>query len=202
MKHYSVLSCVTFLLLSCARAPSLPPTEKTSIESCRGQAFDFEDRDVRCVIPYGDFVAPPAQSLAIRTVPSPVVIRSGEERDLTLELRNVSGAPLVVDLDDSCLAFEAVATNATATSFESECGGLCGTPTQKLRVTLEPNGVIRKNVRFAAVIRKVTGDRCENKVHGPLPPGEYRLEVTLPWSDAERGPRKFEGALRVVPQPL
>jgi hypothetical protein len=112
-----------------------------------------------------------------------------------------------LELDDSCLAFESVAESATASSFESECGGLCAPAPQKLHVTLDPGGILQKSIHLVAVQRRVEGDECVEKNLGPLPPGRYTLQVTLPWTDPSPIPgnaqahasRTFSGPLIVEP---
>jgi (2Fe-2S) ferredoxin len=134
-------------------------------------------------------------------------VKSGTTGAIALEMRNVSGAPLTLDVDDSCLAFTAEAENAAAQSLDSECGGLCGSGPTMLRVTLEPNGVLRRRVDFEAVMHSVKGDACTERVLGPLPPGSYTLRIFLPWTDPApiagnadaRASRVFEGALVVDP---
>jgi hypothetical protein len=115
----------------------------------------------------------------------------------------VSGAPLPLDVDDSCLTFTGQAENGSARSFDSECGGLCGSSPTMLRVTLEPGGVVRKRVDFEAVMRSVKGDECTERVLGPLPPGRYTLTVFLPWTDPKPIPGNADARdSRVLEAPL
>ena len=132
---------------------------------------------------------------------------SPEKRQHSTRIRNVSGAPLPLELDDSCLAFESVARSGTASSFETECGGLCARAPNKLRVMLDPGGILQKSIHFVAVQRRIDGEPCAEKNLGPLPPGRYTLEVTLPWTDPApipgneqaRASRTFTGSLIVEP---
>jgi hypothetical protein len=108
---------------------------------------------------------------------------------LVVELRNVSGAPLPVDVDSAC-AWTATATDGEHTSFETDCGGICGPGPDPslLRVTLDPDGVIVKRVHFYATqTREVQAahDRCEQHSAGALPPGRYKVSIVLPWSEPE-----------------
>lgn len=172
-------------------------------DPCRGHEFDFDQPPPACVRPHAELTAPAAGALSVATVPSPAHVRSGQTGTIVVEMRNVSGAPLTFDLDDSCLAFTAQAENASARSFDSECGGLCGASPTMLRVTLEPGGVVRKHVDFEAVMRSVKGDECTERVLGPLPPGRYTMHVFLPWTDPKPIPGNAEArASRVLEAPL
>lgn len=197
-----------FALLAAPACAPLPlPHVAPSEMPCRGSRFDADHPDARCLVPHSELLVPPKAALAIRTVPTPAVIHRGLASKFTLEFRNVSGAPLPLELDNSCLAFESVARNETASSFESECGGLCVRASNKLRVMLEPGGILQKSVDFVAVQRRIDGDQCSEKNLGPLPPGRYTLKVTLPWTDPAPIPgnaqarawRTFAGALLVEP---
>jgi hypothetical protein len=129
---------------------------------------------------------------------------------LILEMRNVSAEPLLVDVQDACGTFEATASSPEATSFETDCFGLCGGGPEPhlLRVTLEPGGVIHKHVKFFAVMTRVVlndHEECTERTMGGLPPGRYDLRITLPWTDpipddpAATRPRVVEAALTVTP---
>lgn len=159
------------------------------------------------MIPHAELTTPPVGALAVATVPSPAHVRSGQTGAIVVEMRNVSGAPLTLDVDDSCLAFTAEAENAGARSLDTECGGLCGSAPTMLRVTLDPGGVVRKRVDFEAIMRSVKGDACTERVLGPLPAGQYTLRVFLPWTDPKpipgnadaRASRVLETSLMVDP---
>lgn len=189
---------------------SVPPALASAgaqADACRGTTFDADRPDPRCLVPNTGLARPPKEALAIQTVPSPAVIRAGQAASLQLELRNVTKEPLQLELDSSCTAFAAVAKSATTSSFESECGGLCGRDAQKLRITLEPGGTVRKAVALTATQRRIAGDDCAEKDLGPLPPGAYTLEVPLPWTDPAPQPenpgavasRTFSAPLLVSP---
>ncbi len=172
---------------------------------CRVSKFDLDAPGAACVVPHRPLESPPPNALAIRTVPSPAHVRSGRKSEIALELRNVSGSPLPLDVDDSCMAFTGEAESSTARSLESECGGLCYSPPTLIHVILEPGGVVTKQVAFEAVMRSIKGDACTERVLGPLPPGRYTLHVFLPWSDPSpipgnpeaRASRVFDGRLVV-----
>lgn len=192
---------------ACTHASGASGATAPAHEACRGAEFDFDRPPPACVVPHAELTTPPAGALAVSTVPAPAHVPSGKTGPISLELRNVSGAPLTLDVDDACLTFTAEAENAAAKSMDSECGGLCGSAPTMLRVTLEPNGVLRKRVDFEAVMRSIKGDACTEKVLGPLPPGRYTLRIFLPWTEPKpipgnpdaRASRVFEGPLVVDP---
>ncbi len=192
---------------ACTHASGSSGAAAPAHEACRGAEFDFDRAPPACVVPRAELTTPPAGALAVTTVPAPAHVSSGKTGTIALEMRNVSGAPLTLDVDDSCLDFTAEAENAAAKSMDTECGGLCGSAPTMLRVTLEPNGVLRKRVDFEAVMRSIKGDACTEKVLGPLPPGRYTLRIFLPWTDPKpipgnadaRASRVFEGPLVVDP---
>lgn len=184
------------------REPQLHQTDA----ACRGSSFDADEASSTCAVPAGTPRTPPREALSIRIAERPAVVRSGETAVFTLEIRNVTTAPLAFDLESSCLAWEAEASNATASTFESDCGGLCGREPTMLRFTLDPGGVVRKRVRLTATMRRVGGDECKEESLGPLPVGSYTMQVTLPWTDASpipgneqaRASRTFEWPVVVV----
>lgn len=199
-------------LIGCA-APAPSSTVPASVtssktEPCRGIAFDADNPDPRCLVPHHEIKNVPADALRLRLTQS-ATIRSGQQAQFVLEMQNASGRPLPLEIDDSCGAFEAEASNEKATTFESECGGLCGGgPDAKiLRVTLEPGGAIRKKVSLTATMRRVVakGDECTERVTGALPPGTYTLQIPLPWSEPMRdnpgsmAARIFSAPLVVTP---
>jgi hypothetical protein len=158
------------------------PAAVAPADPCRGARFDADRPDPRCLRRGEPRKSPDAQAVALRLLEPNPSVKSGAERTFTLEIANTSSADLPVTLYFGCGAFSAEASNDRATTFESECGGLCGQG-DVLDLTLVPGGVIHKRVRIEAVMRKVDGDACTERELGPLPPGAYTLEVSLPWSD-------------------
>lgn len=154
----------------------------THDEPCRGLRFDLDAPDARCLVPHDRLASPDFAALAIRLREAPARVRSGETATFTLDLENASTVPLDVPVPEGCLVWETVASNARASSFESECGGLCGSGPTMTRVTLEPGGLLTKKIDFAATRMQVVGEECETRDGGPLPPGDYTLSITLPWT--------------------
>ena len=214
---------VSCLLVGCIGWLRAPLTGRATLSSgtadpCRGLIFDADDADPRC-LHHGTGVespAPPALRIALAgpsesaPAPSPLVAKSGYDARLFVEMTNTSKEPLALELDDSCGTFEAQASNASASSFESDCFGACGSGPEPhvLRVMLDPGGVVRKRVKFYAVQKRIVLDEheeCVTRTVGALPAGEYELRVTLPWTDpipddpTVTRPRVLEGALTVTP---
>jgi hypothetical protein len=150
--------------------------------------------------------APPVGALKLRVV-EPATIRSGAQATFTVEMQNVTRARLTVDFLEGCLNWDTQADDGKHATFDSECGGLCGTEPEMLRVTLEPGGVVRKKVSLSATMRRVAGDDCKEQSLGPLPAGRYTMKVGLPWTDPKpipgndraRASRVFETSLVVTP---
>jgi hypothetical protein len=178
-------------------------------DPCRGLAFDADDPDPRCVHHGVGTQAPVPAGLRVALASAPMV-RSGYDAGFVIEMTNVSNEPIALDLDDSCGTFEGQASNPELNSFESDCFGMCagGPDPHVLRVSLEPGGVVRKKVKFFAVQTRVMLDaheECVTKTTGGLPPGQYDLRVTLPWTDpiddqpTVTRPKVLEAKLSVVP---
>jgi hypothetical protein len=117
---------------------------------------------------------------------SPLVAQSGQKTPFVLEIRNVTDQTIPIVFDDDPLAFAANASNEDATTLESDCspidGPVIGPNTRALRLFLRPHGAVRKTVTLDAtqrVVRRREPDGVEENL-GPLPPGNYTLEIALP----------------------
>jgi hypothetical protein len=174
-----VLLAIVGSSAACATAGAAGGTAST--DPCVGLAFDADAPLPNCLVPYSAIETPRGR-LEVRSDPELAVMQSGHEATFILTIRNVDKVPVAVDLDDSCTAFDAIAESPHASSFETECGGLCGHRETKLRVTLLPGGVVRKKVTLDGMMRRITGDACKEQVLGPLPAGSYVLVVNLPWT--------------------
>jgi hypothetical protein len=121
---------------------------------------------------------------------SPLVAQSGQKTPFVLEIRNVTDQTIPIVFDDDPLAFAANASNEDATTLESDCspidGLVIGPHTRALRLFLRPHGAVRKTVTLDAtqrVVRRREPDgACVEENLGPLPPGNYELEIALPAS--------------------
>lgn len=178
-------------------------------DPCRGARFDADNADPRCLHHSVGAQSPAPSGLRV-SIASPPVARSGYDAGLVLEMTNASREPMPLEVDDSCGTFEAQASSPQASSFESDCFGVCGGSPDPhvLRVTLEPGGVVQKKVKFFAVQTRIVMDQreeCVTKTVGALPPGSYDLRVTLPWTDpipddpAVTRPRVLTSQLTVTP---
>jgi hypothetical protein len=121
---------------------------------------------------------------------SPLVAPSGQKTPFVLEIRNITDQTIPIVFDDDPLAFAANASNEDATTLESDCspidGLVIGPHTRALRLFLRPHGAVRKTVTLDAtqrVVRRREPDgACVEEDLGPLPPGNYTLEIALPAS--------------------
>ena len=201
------------LLAACTPRGNMTGTATLSsaavVDACRGALFDADNADPRCLHHGLAAATPPPSALKVGLVSS-ATARSGYDAGLVLEMKNVTGDALTVDVEDACGTFEAQASNAQATSYESDCFGVCtgGGEPHVLRVTLEPGGTIHKKVKFYAVLTRVMlgeHEECAERAMGPLPPGDYDLRITLPWTDpvpedpGVNRPRVVESKLTVTP---
>jgi hypothetical protein len=149
--------------------------------------------------------SPAATEVRISLLEPPPTVTSGASATFTVQIANVSGRVLPIDLFFGCGAFVPEASNTTARTFESDCGGICGHG-DILRLELEPGGVIRKRATLQLAMRKIEGGSCAERALGPLPPGRYTLEVPLPWTDPSpipgnpdaRSSRVFAAPITVV----
>src|SRR5690242_17239610 len=100
-------------LVACAASRPSPAASTTlssaTAEPCRGAQFDADDPDPRCLRNHASAPTPSAKALHV-SLHADSVAKSGHEAVLVLEMRNVSGDPLELDVDGAC-AFDAVATN-------------------------------------------------------------------------------------------
>jgi hypothetical protein len=181
--HRRLAAIVVALATSaCGSAPTLEPASAAADrDPCVVREADLDSRAERCLVTYDEAAVPSLDGLTVALADGPATIRSGAEATFTIELRNQTERAIHVPVPDGCLAWEATAWNADATTFSSECGGLCGSPTEMRRLTLQPGGVLRKHITLAATQTHIAGDGCEEQHLGPLPPGRYTLEIVLPW---------------------
>lgn len=192
-----------------APAPSVSvPVEQTPALArptpCVGAAFAADAPPQECF--QSERPAAPMPDALAFSLLEDAVVKSGSEATFTLVITNVSGAPLPLWLTFGCAAFDAQGENADHRTFESECGGLCGSG-DPLVVTLEPNGRVTKKVTLSASMVRIGGEDCRREELGPLPPGSYTLTVALPWTDPApipgndqaRASRMFRTPLLVTP---
>src|SRR4051812_17227101 len=119
-------------LVACASTQPTAPVAATTLssgsatpESCKGAQFDADDPDPRCLRHHPADDAAPSPSALKVTVHADSVAKSGHDAVLVVEMRNVTAAPLTLDVDSAC-AWDATATDGVHNSFESDCGGICG----------------------------------------------------------------------------
>jgi len=191
--------------LSCAQSP--PNAPEAPRDPCRGAAFDADAPPPACMVQSEHVPRAPAPGALKLRVVEQASVKSGAQATFTIEMQNATSAPIPLDFLDGCMSWDTQADDGKHFTFDSECGGLCGTAEQMLRVTLDPGGTVRKEVTLTATMRRVAGDQCKEQSLGPLPPGKYTMKVTLPWTDPKpipgndqaRASRVFETPLVVTP---
>ena len=175
------------LFAACGGSLAAPSTP-TGTGPCRGSDLRADAVLASCVVDGPGLASPPASALSARVLEARVP--SGGKANATVTLTNATRAPLAFDLTDGCGAFEAFieTPDAKPVSYQNECalGGLCG-GARRARVTLEPGGALRATVAVDASIRRLepSGDSCKEVPGGPVPPGRYRLVVSLPFTDVD-----------------
>jgi hypothetical protein len=205
---------LSVVLGGCFGAQAASPAGTTTLTSgmadpCRGAAFDADALDARCTLHGAGAAAPVPEGLRL-TLAGPTTATSGADVGVVVEMTNTTTAPLPVDVEEGCGTFEGQASNDKASSFETDCFGVCekAPEARVVHVTLEPGGVVRKRVKFSAVQTKTAPDargECTTSATGALPPGDYDLRVTLPWIDPVEGrpdvsrPRVLEEKISVTP---
>ncbi len=188
-----VLACLCVVvvspLLSCAHVRGAAPATPT--DPCRGARIELAAVDSACKAGDTRMPAPAEGTLEVVFDPAEVWVRSGGAVTLRAELRNVAGEPLEVYLSPIGGYVTAIVDGEERVDerwIEERMGGLAGT-VRPWRVVVEAGGVITADVPVSARVttlayepleaggyRVVTGDG------GPIPPGEYTLQVYPPLS--------------------
>ncbi len=185
-----VLLLVTASTLSCAHtrgvatAPPQPPADP-----CSGESIQLEAVTTACKASDTRMPAPPEGALETRLAVSKVEVRSGETVTVRAELVNVTGESLEVFLSPLAGYLTAIVDTEKRVDelwLEERLGGLSGS-VRPLRVVLEPGGVIWSDFEVSARVTtlgyealEAGGYRTATGDGGPIPPGEYTLQVYLP----------------------
>jgi hypothetical protein len=172
-----------------------PAAPSTSPAACRGAALELDALTAACAIKGLPKPPPPPASVKVAVDVRPIKVRSGQTGTVGLTLTNVSAAPLELDLSLGCSAFEAWIYRARGTERADQDLGKGGVFNQgcrrgpTVRVTLEPNGVLRKQVAVVARVKKLKslGHTVGLVDDRALPPGRYRARVMLPLLDPVTG---------------
>lgn len=195
MRGPGALVCLLALAWSpaCAhrRVPDSPPADHAV--PCRGASIPLEAVGAQCTTDGTDMPAPPEGALEMRFASDSVTVASGESVTLRAELHNVTGEPLEVYLSPLAGYLTAIKDGGQRVDErweEERMGGIAG-GVRPWKVVLEPDGVIMADVPVSARVttlgyeplegggggyRIVTGDG------GPIPPGDYTLQVYPPLS--------------------
>jgi hypothetical protein len=151
--------------------------------------------------------------MRVELSPAEASVRSGEKTTVTVKVTNLTDAPMELDMQLGC-TFE-IATylegqeERVDEEYSDKChptGGVCA-PGLPVRVTLEPQGVLRADLTYAAhvLLWDLEGKECVSFLARALPPGRYGIRVWLPFSDPVPGQpqswesRSVEGSVVVLP---
>jgi hypothetical protein len=125
---------------------------------------------------------PPTSAVGIELSPKKLTVRAGKTAPVTVTFRNLTDAPLPLDVDMACdreLAFATeIYKGRKRADLDENCGigSACGP--HLVRVTLAPRGVARIHVPISATAEVV--EQCEpTGRRRPLAPGAYRLNTPL-----------------------
>jgi hypothetical protein len=127
-------------------------------------------------------VPPPSLEAIIVHLTSQPVVNEGGAQDVTLNVQNRSGRPLVIDLKLDCgeaAAFAVRTFPGKGAPPPPRCEERCATRT--VRIGLPDQGRARKTVRIAAV-----ETTCGRVTGAALAPGVYGLRVRAGMADPER----------------
>jgi hypothetical protein len=173
------------------------PAAPAPADPCRGTALTVAEVSKHCRVERAD-LTPPQSALAISV--APVEARSGEPASATVAMRNATGAPLELSLRPYAMFSASLFRGDQQVDevFEEPAlGGLLGcfsgdSDCRPIRLILEPNGVLSAKVRIPTrVTRYVHPPPRPDKLPqamtptdaGPIPAGDYRAVIELPWSD-------------------
>jgi hypothetical protein len=149
---------------------------------------------------------PPPAALAVELSPKRLSLAAGKTARVAVSFRNLTDAPLPLDLDMSCGledVFEtALYRGAKRADLPQDCGIGRGCGRRTVRITLAPRGAARVHVPVSATAA-VIDETCMPKGRKPIAPGGYDLVVSLPLEDRvadsnEVRTRTAKGRLTVV----
>ena len=217
---FSVL-CAALLSLSgtaCGHpvreAPRVTSGDAAARGGCRGADLKLNRIAEACKVREQPKPPPPASSMRVELSPAEASVRSGEKTPVTVKVTNLTSAPMELDMQLGCRAFDISAyregqDERVDQEYTGGCqatGGICA-PGLPVRVTLEPQGSLRVDLTFAAHVLQwdKEGNECVSYLARALPPGRYGLRVQLPFSDPIPGKpqswesRTVEGSVVVLP---
>lgn len=177
--------------------------------ACVGRNLDVDRlfASGRCDVADFPRPSPDASALGIELSPKKLVVRSGKTGRVRITLRNLTAAPLPLDLSEACGAtFEPMlfSSNDTRADFPDTClvgdGGSCNVIVA--RVVLAPRGVARLHVPVSAT-KAVGGETCHPTTLMPIEAGTYKLIVNTPFGrrvpdSSDKETRQVTGELTVV----
>jgi hypothetical protein len=131
--------------------------------------------------------SPEPSAIGIELSPRKLVVRSGRTGRVKITLRNLTAAPLTLDLSEACGAtFETMllSSDDTRVDFPEETCHVRAGPSCTVvvaRIVLGPHGVARLRVPVRATKTLVT-ENCHPASIAPIEPGTYKLVVYTPFT--------------------
>lgn len=179
--------------------------------ACVGGNLDLDPifASPRCYVSDDAHPLPDAAALGIEMSPKKLKVRSGHTGRVTITLRNLTIAPLTLDVQDDCAAgFETMlfAGNDARADYANTCasGGGYGRSCngRRVRIRLAPRGVARIRVPVSATKTFIAED-CHPMSVAPIEAGTYKLVVNVPFYTRVPGSndnetRQVKGQLTVV----
>ena len=185
------------------------PADDGAPAACVGGSLDLDRifAGAVCDVPGVPKPPPAPAALAVELGPKRLSLAAGKTGRVTVAFRNLTDAPLPLDLDMSCGledVFEtALYRGAKRADLPQDCGIGRGCGRRTVRVTLAPRGVARVRVPVSATAA-VIDETCTPKGRKPIAAGSYDLVVSLPLTDQvaadsnEVRTRTAKGRLTVV----
>jgi hypothetical protein len=188
----NALVLAAWLIAVDARADAGDAAEPTPAESlpraCTGAALDLDQIIAAKSCDVDDEArSPPAKTaIGLELSPRTLKLRAGKSGPVTITFRNLTDAPLPVDVDMTCgleIAFEVeIFKGKRRADLPEDCGigSACGR--HVVRIALAPRGVARIRVPISATA--VVMEACvPTGQRRPLRPGNYKLVVSTPLDD-------------------
>ncbi|MBN2493166.1 MAG: hypothetical protein JXR96_01140 [Deltaproteobacteria bacterium] len=181
-------------LMACSPAAVRP-------DACRGSELVFELLRERCRVAGRAPEAGLPAGIEVSVDPAELELRSGERANAFVVLTNATDSPATIELPlhlglrAEIYAGETRLRAKPPPGTFKVAGVIARLPAGRIelgpgvRVVLEARGTLRLPLRVEAALRpsviRVVSDRASRRpepVPEPVPPGQYRLVVSLPWA--------------------
>ncbi len=176
--------------------------------ACVGGNLDLDRifASPRCYVLNDGRPPPDPGAIGIEMSPKTLKVRSGDTGRVTVTLRNLTAAPLVLDVQDDCAAgFETMlfASDDSRADYP-ECafghGRSCNG--RRVRIRLAARGIARIRVPVPAT-KTLVAENCRPMSVAPIEAGIYKLVVNTPFTrpvpgSTDNETRQVTGQLTVV----